>query len=310
MSQQLFNRQYSLSLGLPKQTAAIRYGNIPLSAGGIISPLRISFDIERNTVGASQNHSKIELYNLSIESRQKIAKGWVLQLNAGYKGMTGTIFTGNVFNAFSTRKSSDVVTTLECFDGGPAISYGVLDKSYGPGTPIFQILQDISNAMNLTTDANPTGVNAGVVIGLPDYKIGYSFVAHGSCKDSLDKLLKPFNLNWSVQNSALTIMPDTTASGTAILVSKHTGMIGVPSYNNGLLKFHNLLNPQLVPNQLIKMISDNSSLNGYYKCFTCKYQGDTHDSKWGIEIDANRVSGSAESFPAATGRDFSTAVVA
>jgi len=308
MNEQLFNRSYILDLGAPKKTASMRYTNID-SGNGKNSALRIAFEIEKNTLGSSSNHSKIAIYNLSTESRQKIVKGWSLQLQAGYDGAVGTIFVGNVFNVKSERKGADIITVLECLDGGSAISYGTFDKSYGKGTPLYQILQDVAKAMSLTSDTNPSGVNAGVVIGLPDFKIGYSFTAIGACKDTLDKLLKPLGLGWSVQNGALTILPQTSHSGQAILMSSTSGMIGVPSFNNDLLSFKSLLNPKVIPNALIKMVSENVALNGFYKINLAKYEGDTHENKWNINCEAFKVGNISQAYPASSGYDFSKAVV-
>src|SRR5271166_3515083 len=102
-AQYLFKRSYSVQIGPPNQTTALQYGTI----GTPPSPLRIRFEIEKNLFGTSPNHSKIDIFNLSIQTRQAIKKGYLIQLKAGYNGLIGTIFTGNVFNTKSDREGPD-----------------------------------------------------------------------------------------------------------------------------------------------------------------------------------------------------------
>lgn len=312
-AQYLFDRAYAVNIGAPKQTAALQYGTI----GTKPAALRVRFEVEKTIFGASPNHSKIELFNLSVESRSSIKKGYLVQLLAGYSTLKnkspliGTIFTGNVYTAKSDRNGPEIITTLECLDGGSAITYAVLDKSYGPGTTLVQILTDIATAMSLTTTSNPAAVSAGVAIGIPEQTFNNGFVCKGPCKDSLDMLLKPQGLEWSVQNGNLNIIPKTAFDGnTAQVVSVETGMIGVPSLNEYFVQFTSLLNPKLVPGALVQIFSENTLLNGFYKIRKAKYTGDSHDNHWQVACEATPMpKGSVQSLSSAQGFDYQTALV-
>lgn len=306
-AQYLFNRAYAVSLGPPNQVSALQYGTLGLNP----APLRVRFDIDKNLFGASPNHSKIELYNLSIESRQAIKKGYLVQLQAGYNNLIGTIFTGNVFKATSDRKGPDIITTLECLDGGSAITYARLDKSYPAGVTNFQILTDIATAMSITANYQPVSVNAGVALGIPRVTYNTGFVATGPCKDTLDKLCKPQGLEWSIQNGNLNIIPQSAYDGnSAQVVSIGTGMIGVPSTNDYFTQFTSLLNPKIVPGSLAQLISENASLNGYYKVRRSHYEGDSHDNKWQVACEATPQAGIVQNLPAAEGSNYNTAAIA
>lgn len=297
----LFQRAYALTFGpkpllgpqLPSvDQGAFQYGTI-IQNGGKPAPLRVVFDIERYMYGASPNHSKISIYGLSLESRKKINTGFLVQLEAGYKGLIGTIFVGNVFIAKTERKESDIVTELECLDGGQAITMGRLDKSYPAGVLLSQILTDVAKAM---------GVSAGIALDIPVFVYNKGFIATGACKDTLDKLLVPRALEWNIQNGNLNILPikkafTTTAeivsSGVSIdpktgipvfNINDATGLIGVPSQNNGFVQFSHLLNPRLVPGTLIQIKSQ--AINGYYKIRKSHFEGDTHDNKWNVNCEA------------------------
>jgi hypothetical protein len=287
----LFGRAYVLLIGAPNQTNATQYG----TQGKNPSPLRIKFDINKNLVG-SANKSKIEIYNMSSQSRNSIKKGYLVMLKAGYQSLIDTIFIGNVLpdGIGSKREGSEIVTTLECGDGEGSIVMANLDRSYGPGITPLQILKDIANAMNLPNSINPSGIGNGVVFLTNNNPFNRGFVARGPCSKTLDKLLKPMGLEWSVQNGNLNIIPITGHLGNeAIVVSADTGMIGVPSQNAFVTKFSSILNPRLVPGALVQLKTNdstaNSSLNGFYKIREAHYKGDTHENHWGVECTCVRI---------------------
>lgn len=313
--QYLFSRTYALALGQPNQTSALQYSNIeapPFSIGQWqkASPLRIKFDINKNSVGSS-NKSKIDIFNLSQESRNKINVGWVIRLQAGYKGLMDTIFFGNVApnGMKSERKEADIITTLECGDGESAIVMTRLDKSYPAGTVLTQILSDIGIAMNTVTASNSQQVNAGIVLGIPNIVFQRGFTASGSCRDLLDKLCLPNGLRWSVQNGNLNIIPINSTNGqSAIVVSSNTGMIGTPSKNQGYFEFTSLLNPKLTPGAVVQMDSENTALNGFYKIVESHFEGDTHETKWQVVCKCITQPNVAITLKAANGFDYSGAV--
>ena len=314
-AQYLFKRAYAVALGPPNQTTALQYGTIVQSSnvGPTLppSPLKIRFEIDKNMYGTSPNHSKVELFNLATQTRQNIKKGYLVQLQAGYNNLIGTIFTGNVFISKSDRNGPDIITSLECLDGGSTIVYARLDKSYGAGTTLVQILNDVAQAMSVATSYNPVGVNAGVAVGIPNIVFNNGFHAIGPCKDTLTKLLKRTGLEWTVQDGNLNIIPKTNYDGnTAIVVSSQTGMIGVPSQNEYFTQFTALLNPQLVPGALVQLISENEALNGFYKIRRSKFEGDSYDNKWQVSCEATIQSGIVQSLPANQGFNFNTAVIA
>lgn len=278
----LFGRRYSIAIGAPNQTAALQYG----TESNPPSPIRIKFDVDKPS--SSFSKAKIELYNLSTQSRQAIKKGYIVLIRAGYKGIVDQVFVGNVspYGIGAKRNGPDIVTTLECGGGESAVVMSKLDKSYGAGTTILQILQDCATALHTENAINPEGINAGLAIGIPTVVFNKGFTARGPVSDTLDKILKPQGLEWSVQNGNLNIVPKTSYNGQqAIVVSSDTGMIGVPSLNEGFVKFSHLLNPKLIPGALINLKSENTALNGFYRIRRSHFDADSHDNKWGLDCE-------------------------
>lgn len=285
--QYLFNRVWSVAVGPIGQAAAAKY-----------TGLRVRFDIDKLSLGTS-NKAKIEIYNLSTQSRQNFKKGYGVQLMAGYNGLFDTIFTGNILNPKSTREGPDIITCIECGDGEASIIFSTLDKSYPAGVTLVQILTDVAKAMS---------VGAGVALGIPNVVFNKGFVATGTCADTLNKLLKGQNLEWHIQNGNLNVIPITSFNGQpAVVLSSATGMIGVPSDNADYVQFTSLLNAKIFPGALVQLISENTALNGYYKVRRSHFEGDSHDNKWQVSCEGVPINAS-QNLPAAQGFNYASAV--
>jgi len=272
---QFFNRQYSVSFG-PQAPFGL-----PISLFSYDS-LRVRFEIDKLGVGTSSK-SKIEIFNLNQVSRQNIKKGWAVVLKAGYKSgiisIPPVLFQGVVGpgGAFAKREGADIVTTMECGDGEQQMMMGTIDRSYPTGTPMALVITDVIAS---------SGLIPGIITGVPTIIFSKGYTAHGQIRKVMDELTKRAGLAWNVNNGAVNVIPIKGFDGrVAEVISSETGMIGVPSVDNGVLKFSNLLNPKLVPGSLILMQSSNISINGIHKINRSKFVGDTHDSKWQVECE-------------------------
>lgn len=329
--QYLFGRTYALAIGAPRQTSALQYSNIDMIVNGQTlkaSPLRIVFDIEKRLAGTS-NKSKIQIYNLSSQNRSKIKPGFLLQLQAGYRGLMDTIFVGNVdlHGAVSERKEGGIITSFECGEGESTIVMSRLDQAFPAGSTLQQVLEAVAKAMSVNSVVTDQGIGFGSVVGIPNQSYPRGITLQGSCKDSLDKITKNFGLRWGVNNGNLVIIPaGSNIQQTAIVVSsgavtdpatgltkfdptKATGLIGVPSVTMGnLTKFTTLLNPKIVPGALVQLKCEDTTLNGFYTIQTAHYEGDTHQNKWQINCEAAKAQNVGQKLPVAQGSNFKTAV--
>lgn len=270
---QLFLRDYKVTVGERGQE------------GKEYTDLRVVFEVEK-TSESSPNKAKIEIYNLSGTSRKEYQKkGLGIRLDAGYQGLMEVLFIGDVHKPKFKRNNADILTTFEAGDGERALVNTVFNKSYGAGTRFVQIVQDIADTL---------GIAVGTVIGIKAevYNAGVTF--SGSAKKALDTMTAKQDLEWSVQNNTIQILPKTAHLGEeAIFISKTTGLIGVPSAENqDSVKFSSLLNPKLQPGALVQLESD--QVNGFYKLKKVKFDGDSHGDKWqadceGVKINAAQV---------------------
>ncbi len=291
----LFGRVWSLALGSPSQNFD--------STTHDYTGLRVKFDIEKNTFGSS-NKAKFEVFNLSTLSRQAIKKGYLLRWQAGYAGVLGTLFIGAVLpDGIKVRRDGQtIITELECGDGEAAITFKVYDHSYPSSTTLYQVFQDLAAAL---------GVGIGNVIGIPAVTYSNGLAIEGKVSDTLNVLCKANGLKWYVLNGNLCITPIKGSNqAVAQVISKSTGMIGVPSTGGNFTRFTSLMNPLLVPDQLVKLVSENTALNGYYRINRAHYQGDTHDSQWQVECECIPFPNAGQQLPAAQGNSFNSAVIA
>lgn len=291
--QYLFNRKWELSFG---QQGAL---------GKAYDKLRVVFDIDKNMY-STPNKGKIQVYNLTLTQRQGISiaspttggpQGDVLRLDAGYENLVENLYLGDIARAKSERKGSDIITTFECGDFEKQLVYAHFEKSYPPGTSISQIIDDCAKALR---------VAKGTVLGVPTTKYNSGVSFSGSVKTTLDKVLAFQALEWNVQNNQLNIIPTTAHLGTeAILISKTTGMIGVPSQGEEFVQFTSLLNPRLLPGSLV--VLETQTVNGPFKIRRAHFEGDSHGTKWQVECEATPIF-AAQTLPANRGLNFGSAV--
>lgn len=278
---QLFNRAWSVTIGKPGEK------------GLIYRDLKVVFEVEKSSA-VQANKAKIAIYNLNNDSRKKFVKGFIIRLDAGYEGLLETLYIGDVFKVTHERKGPDIVSTFECLGGKQLVS-AHFDASYPAGTAAVVIIKDLARALK---------VNIGTVIGIQNLTYGSGFVASGSVKTVLTKILEKQKLEWSIQNGALQIIPIKNHTGeSAVVLSKNTGMIGIPSEGTDSITVESLLNPKLVPGRVIQLIS--ATINGFFKIRKVNLDGDTHGSKWNVKCEATPVK-LTQNLPQNQGLNFKT----
>lgn len=294
--QYLYARAYQLTLGPQAGGQGLQYGNI----AGTTSALRISFNIDKPAVGCP-NKGTVTLYNLSQSNRTALVQGYRLTLDAGYQGMVERVLFGKVWKVTTKREGPDIATTLEVIDGLESLMYAVLDRPYPPGTTLAQVLADVAKAMQ----ALP-----GVVLGLPAKTFPRGLTVHGLCRDTLRRLLQPLGLEASLSNGRLNILPKHAHLGSAaIVLSPRTGLLGVPNVSFTSTDFTALLNPKLVPGQLVQLVTANTNTSGFFKIRSAKLQGDTHAGNWQVSCQGVQLANALQDLKPARGFEYGQAVV-
>lgn len=269
-----------------------------------LSSFRVKFSVKK-TGYLTPNSADIYVYNLSSETAQFIKKEFTkVVLQAGYSGNYGTIFTGNIKQLIIGRESAtDTFINLMCGDGDQAFNFSPVVKTIGSartgGATPAQQLDAAINSMG----AN--GVGTGYIGPLPQVKLPRGKVMYGNARDYIQAVSDTNNLNWSIQDGNVVILPERNyRPGTAVVLTYKTGLIGTPQQTVEGIQAKCLLNPKIHCHTRVKI--DNSSVaqykidfstpgspantpsslnyDGYYYVWVASHSGDTRGTEWYTSI--------------------------
>ena len=256
-----------------------------------VTDLRVTFRVEK-TSSSEPNKATIQVYNLSQHSRDLIDKQDVaVTLKAGYEDLLQTVFVGVVKRVEHRKTPPDVVSELECKDGGIDLETAEFRRSYKAGTSRRRVVQDIIAAMPNTDTGRLSA--AGIQGNIPG-KLALS----GGCRHMLNRLARSWDFEWSVQDGAVQVLDETGTTlpeALAIVLSPSTGLLGSPSkvarskkgkstnLSGAGAKFKSLLLPTIKPGVYVDLRSD--LIKGYFKVESVTHDGDSHSSSWTTETE-------------------------
>lgn len=138
--------------------------------------LQISFDLK-----TKQNASIIRIFNMSEQTANLIDKDTIIDIKVGYD-FANLLYQGKVSNIGKEIAGLDTVIVIESSGFDVDLNQQTFVKSYGKGTPIRLILQDIF-------------AKTGKKFSIPaDINQQTKFIANGTINSVLDLLLKPYKL--------------------------------------------------------------------------------------------------------------------
>lgn len=147
--------------------------------------LDVEFTVENDTASKA-GQAEITIYNLSDSSKQKIKKGDVVQLKAGYRDDYGTIFYGTIDKIWVEKDGADVKTVIQASDSMKQLwQSGYVVRKYSKGTPVANIVRDMFSV-------------AGVPVGKiedPGITLQKDMVFRGSPKRIVETCLNIINGN-------------------------------------------------------------------------------------------------------------------
>lgn len=276
----LFNRAVRVSIATPD-------GEI------VTENLRIAFSVKK-TLNWGTNTCQISIWNMKAEKRAAIRSfGDLVTLYAGYKddATTGLLFIGRTTQVSHRFPQPDIVSSVECGDGERNLNSILFSFSYEENTSALVVLRDIARIMDL---------DIVQISDIPDkvYLKGWS--SPGLAKEALDEVCRYLDVQWSVQNEELVILPvNVGATKTPHEINIDTGMIGVPeqfTYRAQYLptaarligwRVKTLLRPEILPGDQVRIQSSkvNFKLDASYKVIAIIHNGDTHGNAWDSTLE-------------------------
>lgn len=265
-----------------------------------ITGLRVSFSIVKS-LAWSTNSAVVKIYNLNANHRNLIKDyGDEVTLYAGYQldGGPQVLFVGDTTAVYHVFEFPEIISVLECADGDKFINQLRVAVSFAENTSARDIITAIAIQMGIPYDPLPSTDNLV-------YRQGFEFVGMG--KDALSIVCAKLNLQWSVQNQRLQVIPlNGTIVQQPITVNGHTGMIGIPQrYTYRRIDLYRALDapltgykvnmnltPRISPGS--RIILESQALNnirGDYRVENVRHDGDTFGFVWITQLETTELVG-------------------
>lgn len=260
-----------------------------------VRDLKIDFSVSKS-IGSKQNTATIAVWNLTKSHRRQLGEEFdKIELKVGYQGgPLSTIFKGSIRDVTHTKETADVKSEMDCGDGDEGIGKGAVSKTFPAGTKPKEIIEHIVGEMPETTKGEMRGVD-----DLPAYKRPVTIYGWGFRE--LDKLGREHGFYWSIQSGEFqAVKNDQTLQGTTV-ISKETGMIGIPEVTDKGCKVKALLNPEIAPGRMIDVRSDfldeasgndkrkSDDGGGIFRVADVTFSGTTRGDEFYVEAEGNRV---------------------
>lgn len=257
-----------------------------------IDGLRVKFNIKKD-VKPDNNYCRLEIYNLSPDTRRKVTNesDALVRIQAGYRENVGLveICQGNISAVSHAVSRPDVITTIHCKDGFAATRTNLISVSYGDGTPLYTIIENLTEELGLPVRFTAYDRNAIL-------QSGFSYL--GSIRDCLDLLSTQFDFQWSIQDGQLLILEmDGNTNRQAVLLSPDTGLIAEPEEvvserdldepARGEYDVLSLLQPQLNIGDIV--VIQSGALNGNFVVNEINHIGDNRGAEWVSKIRVRQV---------------------
>lgn len=242
-------------------------------------PLTCEFNIERNRFSTAK-YATINIYNLAPSTRQSelfrqdrildLGKtgNKIVSFSAGYNGNFITCFTGIIVEAYSTRRSTDVITTIQATDMGA--SY----ENLQPISITFKAETTFVDAFNYIAGKLQyiKAIDRGTLEGT--FKTDTTFV--GTPLQILNQLT---NNHTFIDNARLFCLNNNECtSKEPWRISGSTNLLDVPMARENWMTIKTIFNPYIDLGQRVivdSMFNKNNpyTSNGTYTVFSVNHQG-------------------------------------
>lgn len=243
---------------------------------------RIQFNVDKNIEG-TPNPTEITIWNLGEASRSLFQReNSRVVLRAGYETADDlqVIFQGNIQRTRTEKSGPDYVTKIRAAESIVAWQNSTINQSFGQPTSLTDAITSLSEALS------QVGVGTDTSAGLPSKTYQSGIVLSGNTMKELEKIITSENLEFSIQENQLVILPaGATREGNTFVLSVDTGMVGIPQIGDNSMTVKSLLNPRLrVYNQVL---INSQFVNGLYRIAKVVHKGDTFEGDYITELECD-----------------------
>ena len=307
MNDEIFLRNYRLKIG--RSTGSKVYEMRPNEDNPTEDGLRITFQVT-HFAGGAFSVAEITIYNVSsYSSRQMLGDGSVdkyefISLEAGYDGLFGAVFVGQITNVQVHLEDGGVTRGIRffCKSSAKERDQNLINITLSPETDPVQIIEECALAFD--AEIRFYGDFAQLK------RRSRGTVLQGSPTACMNELAETFQFDWMVENGAIKIIKrDFAMPSEVYVISSGTGMIGSPVVSDTEVGIRYTLNPKIKLGDTIKLESmaprfefsgaffydiPRTIGEGYYKVHSLVFAGDSHGDQWESQISCLRLSAAAQ----------------
>ena len=235
--------------------------------------MQIVFEVTKSIRGGL-NKMNIQITNLSENKRLSLVKDseqkkiMNIGLSVGYQDRIELIFKGTIHTGSNSRQGPDLLTSLECLDGGEDFLHSFTARTVEGGRrAIDAALEDMPNTATGKITERPVLTRPKVLVG--------------NSARLINDMVEP-DETWYIDNEQLYVIKDNeVTSGLKPVVSAATGLISTPTRDSKLVTFETLMNPSVKIGGLASLKSATAPhLDGIYRIETIAYSGDNYGDAW------------------------------
>lgn len=307
MNDEIFLRNYRLKIG--RSTGSKVYEMRPGEENPSEDGLRITFQVTHFSGGAF-SVAEITIYNVSrYSSRQMLGDGSAgkyefITLEAGYDGLFGSIFAGQITNVQLHLEDGGATRGIRffCKSSAKERDQNLINLTLAPETDPVQIIEECASVF---------GAEIQFYGDFSELKRrSRGTVLQGSPTACMNELAETFAFDWMVENGAIKIIKrDFALDNKVYVISAGTGMIGSPVVSDTEVGIRYTLNPKIKLGDTIKLESmaprfefsgaffydvPRTIGEGYYKVNSLVFAGDSHGDQWESQISCLRLSAAAQ----------------
>lgn len=252
-----------------------------------------------------------------------------ITLAAGYKGNIKNVVTGDVINIRTTKQGVDRITTFELAPNFTNLAIKKVNYSFPVDIYLENVVAEIAKQLDLAFSKSTKGEwrNLKCQFGYPAYgtgkqvldEIASTFAIEWKIIDNELIVTDRYSLNGGEQEKAIILSKDSGLLDIPYVdseeVSKATGQAldkeneqflpptkvlkpkkdGAPRQVSRFkarrygIRAKALLNPEIRPNGLFKVVTDDDMFNSFYRVRSVNFKGDSRGAEWYMELWGDSV---------------------
>lgn len=199
-----------------KRYVEVVTGNLKFNNTDLDIEFEVPFDDD-----LEPNISEITIYNLSESTRNKLKRGEVLSINAGYVEDKGLILSGRINSIHTMPLGADRATVIKVLDSYSFNTKKTLQRSYKGKIKADAIIKDLVKALGLKV----------AVLKLQKNKVyDKGFSVNGEIFKKIQDVANDCGASAYISRQQTYIRPITEGDNHKFILSPDTGLIGSPEY--------------------------------------------------------------------------------